>query len=146
MSQRYGKDYGIKVDVPWYIKCPIINRIPDTCLVMVSLTTFTADGAPLIGVADEFRIPIVKTSLDIRSIVGLSFALPEHEGAINSGKGLYCTITLLDVNHKEVLSITENIPLQTSFWPYSKDRVVSFGHWRELCLDLKFGDEDWYYL
>ena len=146
MSQRYGKDYGIKVDVPWYIKCPIINRISDTCLVMVTLTTFTADGAPLIGVADEFRIPIVKTSLDIRLIVNLSFALPEHEGTMNFGKGLYCTITLFDVNHKDVLSSKEDVPLQTSFWPYSKDHVVSFGHWRGLYFDFKFGNMDWHYV
>ena len=141
---RYGIDYGMKLDVPWYIKCPLINRLFDTCLVKISLATFTSDGAPLIGVTDKFRIPIIKTHLDISSIVPLSFALLKHECVSQCGYGLFVKVTLLDVNHKEVLSITENIPLQTSFWSYSKDQVVSFGHWRELCLDLKFGNRDYY--
>ena len=72
MEPKYGKDYGIKVDVPWYIRCPLINRMFDTCLVEISLTTFMSDGAPLIGVTDRFRIPIQKSRLDIRSLEKMS--------------------------------------------------------------------------
>lgn len=144
MALKYGRDYGIRVDVPWYIKCPIINWLFDTCLVQISLTTFTSDGSTLIGLVDCFRIPVLKSHLDISSIVSLSFALAKHEFVLSCGNGLFVEVTLLDVNHKEVLSITENIPLRTSFWPYSKDQVVSFGHWRELCLDLKFSNKDFY--
>ena len=88
MALKYGRDYGIKVDMPWYIKCPIINRMFDTCLVEISLTTFTSDGAPLIGVADRFRIPIQKSCLDIRSLVRLNFALRKHEWVALCGFGL----------------------------------------------------------
>ena len=144
MLQRYGKDYGIKVDVPWYIRCPILNRLFDTCRVEISLTTFTSRGEPLTGVVDRFRIPILKSHSDISSLVQLNFALPKKECVPLCGKGLFFQVTLLDVNHKEVLSSTEDIPLQTSFYPYPKDQEVSLGHWRELCVDLKFGDKDFY--
>ena len=144
MTIKYGKDYGIKVDVPWYIKCPLINRMFDTCLVEISLTTFTSDGAPLIGVADKFRIPIQKSRHDIRSLVRLNFALPKNECVSRSGNGLYLRATLLDVNHKEVLSLTEDIPLSTSLYALNKEERVWFGEWKDLCIDLKFGKKDFY--
>lgn len=144
MALKYGIDYGIKVNVPWYIKCPIINRLFDTCLVKVSLDTFSANSFHLSGVVGRFRIPIVKTSLEIRSCVRLSFALPEKECVMHYGKGLYCTITLLDVNHKNVLSTTEHIHLSTSFYALPKEERVWFGEWKDLCIDLKFGNWDFY--
>jgi hypothetical protein len=145
MEPKYGKDYGIKVDVPWDIKCPIINRMFDTCLVEISLTTFTSDGAPLIGVADRFRIPIQKSRLDIRSLVRLDFALPKHECVSLCGNGLFVKVTLLEVNHKEVLSTTEDIPLSASFYALPKEERVWFGDWyKDMCIDLKFGNKDFY--
>ena len=145
MTLKYGKDYGIKVDVPWYIRCPLINRLFDTCLVEISLTTFMSDGAPLRGVVDKFRIPIEKTCLDISSIVHLSFALAKHECVSLCGFGLFAEVTLLDVNHKEVLSITEDIPLSTSFYALPKEERVWFGDWyKDMCIDMKFGYRDYY--
>ena len=144
MALKYGRDYGIKVDVPWDIRCPLINRMSDTCLVEISLTTFTSDGAPLIGVADRFRIPIQKSRLDISSIVHLSFALARHERMSLCGFGLFVKVTLLDVNHKEVLSTTEDIPLSTSFYALPKEERVWFGEWKDMCIDLKFGNKDYY--
>ena len=145
MEPKYGKDYGIEVDVPWYIKCPLINRMFDTCLVEISLTIFnTSAGAPLIGVDDKFRIPIQKTRLDISSIVHLSFALPKNECVSLFGYGLRTRVTLLDVNHKEVLSTTEDIPLSTYFYPGPKEERVWFGEWKDLCIALKFGTKDFY--
>lgn len=141
---RYGIDYGIKVDVPWYIKCPIINRMFDTCLVKISLTTFTSDGAPLRGVTGKSRIPIQKSRHDIRSLVRLNFALPKNECVPLCGNGLFVKVTLLDVNHKEVLSTTEDIPLSTSFYALPKEERVWFGEWKDLCIDLKFGNRDFY--
>ena len=143
MEPKYGKDYGIKVDVPWYIKCPIINRMDDTCLVEISLTTFMSDGAPLIGVADKFRIPIEKSHHDIRSLVRLDFALPKNECVSRCGFGLFAKVTLLDVNHKEVLSTIEDIHLDTSY-ALPKEERVWFGEWKDLCIDLKFGNRDYY--
>lgn len=145
MEPKYGKDYGIEVDVPWYIKCPIINRIFDTCLVEISLDTFTSDGAPLIGVAGKFRIPIQTSRHDIRSLVRLNFAFPKNECVARSGNGLYLRATLLDVNHKEVLSLTEDIPLSTSFYAVPKGQTMWFGYWyKDTCIDLKFGNKDYY--
>lgn len=144
MALKYGRDYGIKVDVPWYIKCPIINRLFDTCLVEISLTTFTSDGAPLRGVTGKSRIPIQKSRHDIRSLVRLNFALAKHECVSLCGSGLFAKVTLLDVNHKEVLSITENIPLSASFYALPKEERVWFGEWKDLCIDLKFGNRDYY--
>lgn len=144
MALKHGKDYGIEVDVPWYIKCPLINRLFDTCLVKVSLDTFTSDGAPLIGVTDRFRIPIEKTYLDIRSLVRLNFALPKNECVSLCGYGFRARVTLLDVNHKEVLSTTEDIPLSTYFYSFPKEERVWFGEWKDLCIALKFGDKDFY--
>lgn len=139
------KDYGIKVDVPWYIKCPLINRMFDTCLVEISLTTFMSDGAPLIGVADKFRIPIQKSRHDIRSLVRLDFALPKDECVSRSGNGLFVKVTLLEVNHKEVLSTTEDIPLSTSFYAVPKGQTMWFGYWyKDMCIDMKFGNKDYY--
>ena len=144
MALKYGRDYGIKVDVPWYIRCPLINRMSDTCLVEISLTTFTSDGAPLIGVTDKFRIPIQKSRLDIRSLVRLDFAFPKKECVSRCGFGLFAKVTLLDVNHKEVLSTTKDIPLRTSFYALPKEDRVWFGEWKDLCIDLKFGNKDFY--
>ena len=147
MTLKYGKDYGIKVDVPWYIKCPIINRLFDTCLVEISLTTFTSDGEPLIGVADKFRIPIQKSHHDIRSVLRLNFALPKNECVSLCGKGLFVKVTLLDVNHKVVLSTTADIPLSASFYALPKEERVWFGDWyKDMCIDMKFGNRDYYHL
>ena len=144
MTLKYGRDYGLKVDVPWYIECPLTNGLFDTCLVEISLTTFTSDGAPLIGVTDRFRIPIQKSHHDIRSLVRLNFALPKNECVSLCGYGLRARVTLLDVNHKEVLSITERIPLCTSFYAVPKEERVWFGEWKDLSIDLKFGNKDFY--
>lgn len=145
MQLRYGKDYGIKVDVPWYIKCPIINRMFDTCLVKISLTTFTSNGEPLVSVADKFRIPIEETCHDISSIVHLSFALAKHEWMSLCGHGLRARVTLLDVNHKEVLSNTEDVHLSTSFYALPKEDLVWFGYWyNDMCIDLAFGNKNFY--
>ena len=149
MGLKYGRDYGIKVDVPWYIKCPLINRLFDTCLVEISLTTFTSDGSPLIGVTNKFRIPIQKRRLDISSVTELFYSVPASElsdGLPDCGYGLFCKTTLLDVNHKDVLSSTERIPLSASFYAVPKDKRVWFGSWQSLCIDLKFGNKDWYYV
>ena len=144
MSLKYGKDYGIKVAVPWYIKCPLINSLFDNCLVEISLTTFTSDGAPLIGVSHKFRIPIIRMANDLTSTVSLCFALPKDECVSLCGQGLFVKVTLLDVNHKVVLSTTENIPLRTSFYALPKEERVWFGEWKDLCIDLKFGNRDYY--
>lgn len=144
---RYGIDFGIKVDVPWYIKCPLINRMFDTCLVEIALTTFTTEGAPMIGVNGQFRIPIQKRCLDISSVTELFYSFPASElldGLPDCGYGLFCKTTLLDVNHKDVLSSTERTPLSASFYAVPEDKRVWFGSWQSLCIDLKFGNRDFY--
>lgn len=146
MEPKYGRDYGIKVDVPWYIKCPIINRLFDTCLVEISLTPFSPGGVPISGVIGKFRIPIQKSHHDIRSLVRVNFALPKKEGmSLLCGYGLRTRVTLLDVNHKEVLSTTEDIPLSAYLYSLSKEERVWFGDWyKDMCIDLKFGNKDYY--
>ena len=145
MEPKYGKDYGIEVDVPWYIKSPLINRLFDTCLVEISLDTFTSDGEPLIGVVGRFRIPIQKSHHDIRSLVRLNFALPKNECVSLCGYGLFVKVTLLEVNHNEVLSTTEDIPLSVSFYALPKVERVWFGDWyKDMCIDLKFGNKNYY--
>ena len=144
MALKYGRDYGIKVDVPWYIRCPLINRMSDTCLVEISLTTFTSQGGPLVGVVGKSRIPILESCHDIRSLVRLDFAFPKKECVSRCGFGIFAKVTLLDVNHKEVLSTTKDIPLRTSFYALPKEDRVWFGEWKDLCIDLKFGNKDFY--
>ena len=74
----------------------------------------------------------------------LNFALPKNECVSLCGFGLFVEVALLDVNHKEELSTTEDIPLSTSFYALPKEERVWFGEWKDLCIDLKFGNKDYY--
>ena len=103
MNLKYGKDYGIKVYSPWHIKCPIINRLFNTCLIHISLTTFTKDGTPLIGVNGTFRVPYVANDYNISSLLDIRYAFPSKNRFGDVGYGLLVCIELLDVNHRKVL-------------------------------------------
>ena len=99
---KYGKDYGIKVDTPWYIKCPLINRLFNTMKVEMSFTTFSSDGGPVIGVSGTFRVPFDDHGGFIESSVLGGYCIPFHDGRLDVTYGIYGEVTLLDVNHRKV--------------------------------------------
>lgn len=99
---KYGKDYGIKVDIPWYIKCPLINRLFNTMKVEMSFTTFSSDGGPVIGVSGTFRVPFDDHGGFIESNVVGSYCIRSHDELDDVTYGIYGEVTLLDVNHRKV--------------------------------------------
>ena len=99
---KYGKDYGVKVDVPWYVKCPLVNRLFNTMKVEMSFTTFSSDGGPVIGVSGTFRVPFDDHGGFIESSVLGGYCIPFHDGRLDVTYGIYGKVTLLDVNHRKV--------------------------------------------
>lgn len=143
---RYGEDYGIKVDIPWYIRCPIINRFFNTYLLEVSLTTFTRAGGPMVGVHGTFRVPYKANNLDIGSLLRLKFAFPRDKKFGLLGYGLYAQIKLVDVNHRKVVDArrgTNGSSLYVGFNIHNNERSTYFcDAWYDEVIDLKFGKRD----
>lgn len=138
----YGKDYGMKADVPWYIKCPIVNRFFNTCKVEVSLTTFSDDGGPLIGVNGTFRIPYKDKGKCINSILRVKYCYPNE--CLDCGYGIYASITLIDVNHRRVYeSDTGWSRLTTGYEAKSKKSMIWFGVWKREILDVTFNKDEY---
>ena len=143
---REGKDYGIRVDVPWYLKLPIIRRLFNTCLLDITLFTFTAAGSPLIGMSGSFRVPFEKHDLDIGSLLRLRFAFPRSKGLGLIGYGLYARLKLVDVNFRKVEDArrgTSGSPLIIGFEVHNKERSTYFpNEWHDEVIDLKIAKGD----
>ena len=143
---RYGNDYGIKVEIPWYIRCPIINRLFKTCRIKVTLTTFSMDGGPMIGVSGDFRIPIEDRKYDITSLIRIRFCFPRHSEMQSMGHGLYSRIEVLDINRRKVVEARrgkEGEPFMIgSFVRDKKSIAYQMGMWHEETIDLKIGNSD----
>ena len=132
---KYGKDYGIKVDTPWYIRCPLINRLFNTMKVEMSFTTFSSDGGPVIGVSGRFRVPFDDHGCIIESNVTGSYCIPFHDELHDVTYGIYAEVTLLDVNHRKVSD-------KPSAGTMVKDKEtrIRLGTWYGGVLDcIKFG-------
>ena len=143
---RYGEDYGIKVDIPWYIRCPIINRFFNTCRIKVTLTTFSMDGGPMIGVSGDFRIPIEDRKYDITSLIRMHFCFPRHSEMQSMGHGLYSRIEVLDINRRKVVEARRGIEGEPfmigSFVRDKKSIAYQMGIWHQETIDLKIGNSD----
>ena len=138
----YGKDYGMKADVPWYIKCPIVNWFFKTCKVEVSLTTFSDDGGPLIGVNGTFRIPYKDKGKCISSILRVRYCYPNEN--LDLGHGIYARITLIDVNHRKVYeSGYAKGRVTNGYEAKSKKSMIWFGEWKKEILDVTFNKDQY---
>lgn len=139
---KYGKDYGIKVYTPWYIRCPLINRLFNTMKVEISLTTFSSDGGPMIGVRGEFRIPFYDHGTSIVQNVGAGYCFPREDHSC--GNGLYVKASLLDINHRKVRDKKDpNIPLSAGGMAKAKELQVWFGMWCSSLFQIKFAKKDY---
>ena len=144
---EYGKDYGVKVDVPWYVKCPIVNWFVNTIKVHVTFTTFTGGGAPLLGVSGTFRIPYKDKGDYINSLMRVKYCFPDEHG-LDYGLGIYATITLIDMNHRKVYESapTTQAPSQLDTGYHVKPQKgcpIWFGTWRDELVDVTFNKKDY---
>lgn len=131
---KYGKDYGIKVDTPWYIKCPLINRLFNTMKVEMSFTTFSSDGGPVIGVSGTFRVPFDDHGGFIKSHVIGSYCICPHDELDDVTYGIYGEVTLLDVNHRKV----SDKPSAGTMVKTKEERIRP-GTWYGVLYCIKFG-------
>ena len=137
---KYGKDYGVKVDVPWYIRCPLVNRLFNTAKVKLS---FTAIGRPMVGTTGTFRIPFDDGGAAISSSVSVRYCLPNDEGSSHA-HGVYATVDLLDVNHARASKADDD-----GSFPHIGCKVedrcypVWFGWWYTDVLNIKFAKRDY---
>ena len=144
---EYGKDYGMKVDVPWYVKCPIVNWFVNTIKVHVTFTTFSDHGGPILGVSGTFRIPYKDKGDYINSLMRVKYCFLDEHG-LDYGLGIYATITLIDVNHRKVY---ESVPttqaptrLDTGYHVKpQKGCPIWFGTWRDELVDVTFNKKDY---
>lgn len=144
----YGKDYGINADIPWYIKCPIVNWFFNTCKVKVSLTTFSDDGRPMLGVTGKFRIPYKNKVNYINSILKLKYCFPNDQ--FDFGNGLWVDIELQDINHRRVYGRSEQDQYPTDKFPEvgykakpQKKFRIWFGTWHSELVDVTFNKKDY---
>lgn len=133
---------GIRVlNIPWYIRCPVINRFFNTCLIRIRVTSFDSCRDPVVRVSKEFRVPFEDRKMDIffylNAEVDLSF-----EGRWNERYGAFAKIDLIEVNHHSVYDtgcfeskhplstgceiLAEGIPLPANR-RFSAPMVVKFG-------------------
>ena len=124
----------IKEDVPWYIRCPIVNRMFNTCLVQFNIVTFTEEGSPLVGVEKRFLVPFKCYDLDIRSDIGLEFRLPPLRSE-SCGYGYGISICILEINHTRLAK-----PIKLEIAPTKG--VVTLGQWQSELVLLKVSKAD----
>ena len=146
---KYGKDYGMKVDVPWYIKCPILNWFFNTCKIRMTLTTFAQNGGPLTGLETEIRIPFKDKGDYINSVLKVDYCIPDIDYSVGLGFGLYVQVHLVDVNHKKVFdrkrgtsTNTSTRLLETGYWSKPDDFNIWFNVWRRDYIDITFNKSD----
>lgn len=150
---KYGKDYGVKVDVPWYIKCPLVNRLFNTAKVKLSFTFRDEKGRPMVGTTGTFRIPFDDGKAAISSFVYVRYCLPKDEGP-GTAHGVYATVDLLDVNHAKASKRDDGDSSgkkRTSLidFPHIGCNVegrcypVWFGWWYTDVLNIKFAKRDY---
>lgn len=138
----YGKDYGIKVEVPWYINCPIVNWFFDTCKVEITLTTFDEDGGPMLGISGRFRVPFKDKGNYINSVIKTKYCFPNDH--FDLGYGLWVNIDLLDVNHRKVYDshLIHDDYLSTGYAAKPKKCLIWFMNWKRELVDATFNKKD----
>lgn len=139
---KYGKDYGIKVHVPWYIKCPLVNRFFNTAKMRICVTAFNEDGCPAIGTRGTVRIPFEDDGSHITSIAILDFCFPKDESPLFASR-VHMNATLLDVRHAKVRNPDTNDYLHVESELLPVGGRYKMGCWLSAWLHCKFAKRDY---
>ena len=133
------KEYGITVEnIPWYIKCPILNRLCDTAGIVLSAETYDEEGKQKCEIRGYERIQIEGRDLDWKAYLHLLFKFPSD----GVGFGLRVRTTVYSVNNRPLTT-----PLTTELWVVPKEQpwyikcpmAVSV---KDAYIELKLGKKD----
>lgn len=124
--------YGISVlNIPWYIKCPILNRLVDTAVIEMTAETFNDDGSKKGELQEKCRIPIEGRDLDWKAYIHLLF----HFSGDNVGEGLLLRTTVTEVNRRPLTK-----SLDTTLWVRKEGSPI--WTWEDAFVELKLGKKD----
>lgn len=126
-------EYGITVEnTPWYVKCPILNRLCDTAGIVLSAETYDGEGKQKCEIRGYERIQIEGRDLDWKAYLHLLFKFP-YDGV---GFGLRVRTTVYSVNNRPLTT-----PLNTELWVVPKEQPLVLAV-KDAHIELKLGKKD----